>query len=209
MITTTDCAISQGTPMSKPSGIVVIKGKEYTTVAKRVQDFRAELAGYRLVTEIISRDAESVVMKASIYDNNGVLVATGHAEEFRSSSQINETSALENCETSAIGRALACFGFGGTEFASADEVANAIHQQGKGHKPTDGAWDRVSKERKNIVRDTQIQVIEYLKENRDFDAFALCESIKDADEKVALWSDLDSKQRARLKEAKNAETLGA
>ena len=44
-------------------------------------------------------------------------------------SKINATSALENAETSAIGRRLSALGFGGTEYASADEVANAIQQQ--------------------------------------------------------------------------------
>ena len=56
---------------------------------------------------------------------------TGHAVEVYNSSMINKTSALENCETSAIGRALASAGLGGTEFASADEVTNAIAQQNK------------------------------------------------------------------------------
>ena len=56
-------------------------------------------------------------------------VYTGHAVEVYNSSMINKTSALENCETSSIGRALASAGFGGSEFASADEVSNAISQQ--------------------------------------------------------------------------------
>ena len=64
-----------------------------------------------------------------------LIVATGHAEEYRDSSKINKTSALENAETSAIGRALASFGLGGTEFASADEVARAIN--GKPTAPID------------------------------------------------------------------------
>ncbi len=61
----------------------------------------------------------------------GRTLSTGLAEEVRGSTNINKTSALENCETSAIGRALAFFGLGGTEIASADEVANAITQQGE------------------------------------------------------------------------------
>ena len=56
-------------------------------------------------------------------------IATGYAEEVRTASKINRTSALENAETSAVGRALAFFGLGGSEIASADEVANAIQQQ--------------------------------------------------------------------------------
>lgn len=77
------------------------------------------------------------------------------------------------------------------------------------HKPTDGAWSRVKPERQQVVRDTLTQVMDALNEERDFDAYGLCETLTDADEKVALWGELNSKQRSRLKEAKNAETLGA
>ena len=109
------------------TGYVNIHGKQYKTVAARVNDFREQFGvGYGLVTEIIEADAQVVRMKASIVNIEGMVLATGHAEEYRESSKINKTSALENAETSAIGRALASFGLGGTEFASADEVARAI-----------------------------------------------------------------------------------
>lgn len=116
---------------SKDTGIVNIHGKEYKTVAKRVDEFRKQYkTDYAIITELVSRDDDSVVMVAKIIDKEGDrTVATGYAEEKRSASQINRTSALENCETSAIGRALANFGLGGGEYASADEVANAIVQQ--------------------------------------------------------------------------------
>lgn len=113
---------------------VNIHGKEYETVASRVQKFREKYKGLSIVTELLERDESTVVMKASIVAD-GVVIATGHAEESRTTSQINKTSAVENCETSAIGRALAAFGLAGTEFASADEVANAISQQGEYPKP--------------------------------------------------------------------------
>lgn len=115
--------------MNAQTGIVDIRGKQYHTVAKRVQDFREKHPTHGLLTEIVERTADSVAMKAMITDETGRILATGYAEESRKSSQINRTSALENCETSAIGRALAGFGFGGTEYASANEVENAIHQQ--------------------------------------------------------------------------------
>ena len=107
---------------------VNIHGKEYETVASRVKRFRAEKPSYSIVTDIVMHDNDKVIIKASILDN-GIILATGHAEEVRKSSKINQTSAVENCETSAIGRALACFGYLGSEFASADEVVNAIAQQ--------------------------------------------------------------------------------
>jgi deoxycytidylate deaminase len=108
---------------------VNIRGKEYKTVAERVAEFRAEYhLEYAILTEIVSA-AEVVQVKASISNKDGFIVATGFAEEVRGSTNINKTSALENCETSAVGRALAAFGLGGTEYATANEVTDAIIQQ--------------------------------------------------------------------------------
>lgn len=107
---------------------VNIHGKEYKTVAERVAAFREVSADLTIETEIVRWEGDDVVVKASISDN-GKLIATGLAHEVRGSTNINKTSHVENCETSAIGRALAAFGLGGTEYASADEVANAIAQQ--------------------------------------------------------------------------------
>lgn len=110
------------------NGKVKIHGKEYKTVALRVAEFRAAHPDYTIQTELIEANDVLVIMKATI-SNCGVVIATGYAEEVRASSKINATSALENAESSAVGRALAFFGLGGTEIASADEVANAITQQ--------------------------------------------------------------------------------
>jgi len=109
---------------------VQIHGKEYHTVAERVAAFRESGAGLGLTieTQLIAQDDEKVIMKALILDGE-TLLSTGYAEEVRDSSNINKTSALENAETSAVGRALAFFGLAGTEIASADEVAGAISQQ--------------------------------------------------------------------------------
>ena len=108
---------------------VNIHGKEYHTVAERVHAFREVSPDLTIETEIVRWEGDDVVVKASISDN-GKLIATGLAHEVRGSTNINRTSHVENCETSAIGRCLAAFGLGGsTEYASADEVANAIAQQ--------------------------------------------------------------------------------
>ena len=115
------------------NGIVNIRGKEYKTVALRVAEFREKFPNYFLTTEIVKIDDDQCIIKAyaGIHKDDGQnqVFATGHAQEFRKASQINGTSYVENCETSAIGRALASLGIGGTEFASANEVVNAIHQQ--------------------------------------------------------------------------------
>lgn len=152
---------------SKDTGIVNIHGKEYKTVAKRVDEFRKEhKTNYAIITELVSRDEDSVVMVAKIIDKEGDrTVATGYAEEKRSASQINKTSALENCETSAIGRALANFGLGGGEYASADEVANAIYQQGATSQPTKSYNINFDEIRENLqMMDDVESVNEYAKE---------------------------------------------
>tara|TARA_R100000234_G_scaffold16807_1_gene9125 strand:- start:2348 stop:3067 length:720 start_codon:yes stop_codon:yes gene_type:complete len=110
---------------------VKIHGKDYRTVAERVELFHKnhKNAEKSITTEILHNDESTVMMKTTV--TVGDSTYTGHAVEVYNSSMINKTSALENCETSAIGRALASAGLGGTEFASADEVTNAIAQQNK------------------------------------------------------------------------------
>jgi hypothetical protein len=110
------------------TGTVNIHGKEYKTVALRIQEFREKHPDFTIQTELVEANDTLVVMKATISAAN-MVIATGYAEEVRTASKINRTSALENCETSAVGRALAFFGLAGSEIASADEVANAIQQQ--------------------------------------------------------------------------------
>jgi len=110
---------------------VNIKGKEYATVASRVGIFRKYFPAYSIVTEIITDDEQRVIIKASILDENNKILATGYAEEIRGQGLINTTSAIENAETSSIGRALASLGLIGGEYASSFEVENAINQQSK------------------------------------------------------------------------------
>lgn len=107
---------------------VNIRGKEYFTVAERVHTFREAHPDWAIQTDLVDA-GNAVIMKALICNSDGMVLATGYAEEVRGSTNINTTSAMENCETSAIGRALAAMGHAGTEYASADEVANAIGQQ--------------------------------------------------------------------------------
>ena len=111
-----------------------IKGKEYAPVNERVKAFRMVFPGGLIKTELVKYDKELIVIKAQIFSDlvdetsgpNGYLLATGYAEEVRGSSNINRTSALENCETSAVGRALGFAGFGiDTSVASYEEVENA------------------------------------------------------------------------------------
>ena len=109
-----------------------IKGKEYVEVNERIKYFResGDYKGWSLSSEIHHLDEGSCVIKALITDENGMVKATGFAQEDKSSSYINKTSYVENCETSAWGRALAALGIGiDTSIASSNEVAIAIAKQ--------------------------------------------------------------------------------
>jgi len=109
-------------------------GKYYATVATRVEIFRQHCnAGIETVLEL--DDGAKIQMRAIIRTPDGTVVASGYAEEVRSDRGVNSTSALENGETSAIGRALANLGLLGGEYASADELQNALDQQSKPPPP--------------------------------------------------------------------------
>ena len=109
-----------------------IRGKQYVEVNERIKFFRQEkkYEEWTIATDFPVLDADQAVCKVTIADLNGRVVATGHAHETRSSSNINKTSYVENCETSAVGRALAMLGIGiDTSIASANEVEEAIAKQ--------------------------------------------------------------------------------
>ena len=111
---------------------IEVKGKNYTCVAARISAFRELCPVGAISTEILSLADGVVTMKTTITDENGKILATGMAQEKETSSNINKTSYIENCETSAVGRALGMLGIGSDEqMASAEEVANAINNQGK------------------------------------------------------------------------------
>lgn len=188
--------------MKSDSGVVMIHGKAYTTVASRVAKFRQEgtpTADWAITTEVLFRDPEVVVMKASIADEKGRIIATGHAEEVRASSQINKTSALENAETSAIGRALAALGMAGTEFASADEVAQAIKQQGV-HRPSDGAMESLPPDIQMQARDVAMEVIGFMEKGKILEAAKWIKAANFQPEaEIAMWALLPSGMRAALK----------
>lgn len=109
-----------------------IKGKNYIMVNERVTFFRTneEYKEWSLTSEIVNLTEDSCIVKAIVTDDKGVVRATGYAQEDRTSSMINKTSFVENCETSAWGRALGCLGIGIQEsIASAEEVDMAIKKQ--------------------------------------------------------------------------------
>ena len=109
-----------------------IKGKDYVEVNQRLLYFRNEptFAGWSIESDLVDLQPDRCCIKAIIRDAEGRIRATGHAHEDRTSSMINKTSYVENCETSAFGRALAALGIGiETSIASANEVSMAIAKQ--------------------------------------------------------------------------------
>lgn len=108
-----------------------IKGKEYAEVNQRIKAFRMCFPEGWIRTEMLS-NVEGVCVFVAQVGNGESLLGTGHAYEKETSSYINKTSYIENCETSAVGRALGMAGFGiDTSVASYEEVANAINNQEK------------------------------------------------------------------------------
>jgi hypothetical protein len=110
-----------------------IKGKEYVMVADKLAFFRnnEQYNGWSIETEFVDLTPDHCTIKAFVKDQNGRTIATGHAHEIQASSMINKTSYVENCETSAIGRALTICGIAIEDFsiASAEDVTNAIAKQ--------------------------------------------------------------------------------
>jgi hypothetical protein len=109
-----------------------IKGKSYVLVNERIIAFRkvADFKGFALETELLHIDDNSCVVRATIKNEEGRVIAQGMAQEDRSSSMINKTSFVENCETSAVGRALGFLGIGVEDsIATAEEVEMAIAKQ--------------------------------------------------------------------------------
>ena len=108
---------------------VNIKGKSYVMVNERIVYFRKIYPEGSIITELLSSTNGVHTFKAMAI-NNGNVLATGHASEIEGSSNVNKTSALENAETSAVGRALGILGIGiDSSIASAEEVSNAVEQQ--------------------------------------------------------------------------------
>ena len=168
---------------------ITIHGKEYKPVAMRVNEFRSAHPDWGIRTEMVENIDNRVIVKASVVTSEDFVIGTGYAEESRNSSQINRTSALENCETSAIGRALAACGYGGTEYASANEVENAIHQQQTSTVKID------PKQKKEFIE----QALAALSAGDESHLKELWAEW-DADEKAVLWASFNSQQRSAMKE---------
>lgn len=142
-----------------------IKGKEYVQVNERIIAFRKlpEFSGYRLQTELLHLDSDSCVIRATILNDSNEIVAQGMAQEDRTSSMINKTSYVENCETSAVGRALGFLGIGvENSIATAEEVAIAIAKQ-----------DTPQKQERNPSQKVDVfqEAVEFIKKNNSQESY--------------------------------------
>ena len=145
-----------------------IHGKQYVPVSERLKYFRENYKDYSLTTDIIEfKEIEingliklMVTMKSIVKDKNGREIANGHAYEILGSTNVNKTSFLENCETSANGRALANLGIMIEDsISSADEVINAIEQQNKKIEKQKLSTDKF-KAMKQAIKKGDIKVVE-------------------------------------------------
>jgi hypothetical protein len=148
-----------------------IRGKAYVDVSERVKFFRQEeqYKNWTISTEVtMLDDKDECICKTIIADPEQRVIATGLAHEVKSSSNINKTSYVENCETSAVGRALAMLGIGiDASIASANEVKDAIAKQNASEDTTEAdyqkavtylknsedvveAWKKISKQSKTM-----------------------------------------------------------
>lgn len=143
--------------MSRKMKTVDIKGKPYVQVNERIKTFRELHDKGRIVTRMLPSDEPSqCYFKAEIYIED-TIVATGHAWEALGSSHINKTSFIENCETSAVGRALGFFGIGvDSAVASYEEAQHAKEKEAQHVPPTkeqieqiNKLWDILGKEDKH------------------------------------------------------------
>ena len=147
--------------------IKVQGGKEYAEVHTRVNYFRSseKYKDWGEDCEVISQSDSSILMKATIYNPEGRVVSSGHAYEEKDGSRINQRNHVENCETSAVGRALGFLGIGSDgSIASYEEVANAIENQKKDEvKETHIVLD--------IGDDNYSKVLKYIETQKDKRSF--------------------------------------
>jgi hypothetical protein len=116
-----------------------IKGKLYAEVHTRIQAFReAYGADGKIITKVHQADEEKVLTETTIHvfeEGSWRTIANDFAEEYRGVGMVNKTSAVENCITSSIGRALSACGLSGGNYASFEEVDHAIKDKAEAPSP--------------------------------------------------------------------------
>lgn len=142
-----------------------VKGKEYAEVNQRIKAFRMVEPNGSITTELLSNENGVCIFRAIVSDENGKVLGIGHAYEKENSTFINKTSYIENCETSAVGRALGMCGIGiDTSVASYEEVINAVNNQ-EPKKTKKSAETKQQKEVEENENDYRKMLVEFCKQN--------------------------------------------
>ncbi len=105
---------------------------DYEPVASRLDRFLKAHPDARVITDLVHYLSDVAVFKCELW-LEGEIIATGWAEEVRGQGNVNKTSHLENCETGAVGRALANAGLSGSDFnkrPSREEMGKVVRMQG-------------------------------------------------------------------------------
>ena len=163
--------------VNKDMNTTDIKGKDYVEVNQRIKAFRKLYPEGTIETEILKLEGTICVIKATIKIND-LILGTGIAYENEGSTFINKTSYIENCETSAVGRALGMCGLGiDTSVASAEEVQNAIQNQDPTEEEANQLTITFGKYKGKLLKDLINEDMNYVKwmlNNKSNDYFKKC-----------------------------------
>lgn len=156
---------------------IKLKDKEYSMVSSRLEIFRKHFGfKYGIIEEILVDDGKRVVTKTSIIDrdNPETPIGVGHAEEIRGSSKVNQTSAIENCMTSSLGRALAtAAALHGGEMASVNEIEKANNNK-KNIEEKQTKTDDENENKNNDQEKWQKITENYLRNIDEFKSQSMC-----------------------------------
>ena len=127
---------------------------DYEPVASRLDRFLKAHPDARVITDLVHYLADIAVFKAELW-LDGEIIATGWAEEIRNQGNVNKTSHLENCETGAVGRALANAGLSGSDFAkrpSREEMGKVQRMTESGNGTITESSNLASEKQQNMIR---------------------------------------------------------
>lgn len=127
---------------------------DYEPVASRLDRFLKAHPDARVITDLVHYLSDIAVFKAELW-LDGEIIATGWAEEIRGQGNVNKTSHLENCETGAVGRALANAGLSGSDFTkrpSREEMGKVVRMTESGNGTITEPSNVASDKQLNMIR---------------------------------------------------------
>ncbi len=127
---------------------------DYEPVASRLDRFLKAHPDARVITDLVHYLSDVAVFKCELW-LEGEIIATGWAEEIRGQGNVNKTSHLENCETGAVGRALANAGLSGSDFSkrpSREEMGKVQRMTESGNGTITESSNLASEKQQNMIR---------------------------------------------------------